>query len=590
MQCPGFVSIGFSLRLPLYSLLSAAAGGALADPRSRTMTAPPAATTLPVPAAPAPTKRRCRRPQRPRRIRTSRRQPRHLPASAPAAAANRLAHACSRPHRPPAAAASQPARRLPRPQCASGTRLRRHPPRCARCRPPMRRSPTNCTISPTANSTASSATRKTAPQIDAFYSGRNYAPLWITDGKANARANAAIAYLGHVDADGLDPADYPVPNFAAATTPAELADAEIKLTMSVITYAHHASIGRVHWSRVSADIEYTTTAPEPADVLAAIAGAQRHCLPRSTPTSRIRRAISRSRPSSPTSAPARSTKRHGADRQAARCSRSACRTTACRRLRERLGVLGDGGTTYDKAVAEAVKKFQQEHQIAATGTLTAATVEALNGKTPDHGADIILANMERWRWMPHQLPGDLCHRQSAGFHAARDARRQAGLDDQDRDRQAGHADAAHDGGHEIHHHQSDLERAALDRQPRISAGAGAGSDGARPHGTEGQPQSRRHGPHLAAAGRQERARPHPLQFPQQVPGLSARHAGQIPVRLRQAGAQPRLHAGAGSAALRRSAAVAGPPERRLHRRPHQEDDRRKAAKPISSSRPSSRST
>ena len=54
------------------------------------------------------------------------------------------------------------------------------------------------------------------------------------------------------------------------------------------------------------------------------------------------------------------------------------------------------------------------------------------------------------------------------------------------DRQAGNADADHDGGHEIHHHQSDLERAAVDHQSRISAGAGAGSDGARPHGLEGR--------------------------------------------------------------------------------------------------------
>ena len=73
-------------------------------------------------------------------------------------------------------------------------------------------------------------------------------------------------------------------------------------------------------------------------------------------------------------------------------------------LRERLGVLGDGGTTYDKALAEAVKKFQQEHQIAATGTLTAATIDAINGPRPDHVDDTIIANMERWRWMPHQLP------------------------------------------------------------------------------------------------------------------------------------------------------------------------------------------
>ena len=74
-------------------------------------------------------------------------------------------------------------------------------------------------------------------------------------------------------------------------------------------------------------------------------------------------------------------------------------------LRERLNVLGDGGTTYDKPVADAVKKFQQQRQIAATGTLTAATVDALNGKAArSRDSDIILANLERWRWMPHRFP------------------------------------------------------------------------------------------------------------------------------------------------------------------------------------------
>ena len=116
--------------------------------------------------------------------------------------------------------------------------------------------------------------KKDRMQIDAFYSGRNYKPLWIADGKANASATAAIAYLGHVDADGLFPSDYPVPNFAALSTPADLANAEIELTMSVITYAHHASIGRVAWSRVSADIAYDRPAPEPADVLATVADAK----------------------------------------------------------------------------------------------------------------------------------------------------------------------------------------------------------------------------------------------------------------------------------------------------------------------------
>ncbi len=239
-------------------------------------------------------------------------------------------------------------------------------------------------------------------QVDSFYSGRNYAPIWITDGKANARANATIAYLGHVDADGLDPADYPVPNFSAITDPAALANAEIQLTTSVITYAHHAAVGRVHWSRVSADIEYNEKAPDPADILAGIISA-----------SDVAATLDAYEPQTPGYI---ALKAKYADIRAGKTEKEADKIGSgpvlkvgmqddrVPALRERLNILGDGGTTYDKPVADAVKKVQQQRQIAATGTLTAATVEALNGKAPDHATDIILANLERWRWMPHHLP------------------------------------------------------------------------------------------------------------------------------------------------------------------------------------------
>ena len=244
--------------------------------------------------------------------------------------------------------------------------------------------------------------KKDRTQIDAFYSGRNYKPLWITDGKANARATAAIAYLGHVDADGLFPSDYPVPKFAALATPADLANAEIELTMSVIAYAHHASIGRVAWSRVSPDVEYNRPAPEPADVLAAIADAKD-----------VAAALDSYEPKTPGYL---ALKAKLAEIRAGKVDKGkpplasgpvlkvGMQDNRVPELRERLGVLGDGGTTYDKALAEAVKKFQHAHQIAATGTLTAATIDAINGPKPDHVEDTIIANMERWRWMPHQFP------------------------------------------------------------------------------------------------------------------------------------------------------------------------------------------
>ena len=56
--------------------------------------------------------------------------------------------------------------------------------------------------------------------------------------------------------------------------PATLAEAEITLTTSVITYAHHAQIGRVHWSRVSGDIFYDQNAPDPAEVLTRVRDAE----------------------------------------------------------------------------------------------------------------------------------------------------------------------------------------------------------------------------------------------------------------------------------------------------------------------------
>ena len=76
-------------------------------------------------------------------------------------------------------------------------------------------------------------------------------------------------------------------------------------------------------------------------------------------------------------------------------------------------------------------------------------------------------------------------------------------------------------------------------------------------------QPRRLGAHLSAAGRAQCARARPLQLPEQVPGLPARHAGQALVRARQARLQPWLHARAGPAEICRGAAVPGAPDRKL---------------------------
>ena len=242
------------------------------------------------------------------------------------------------------------------------------------------------------------------PAFDAYYAAHGYAPIWITDGKFNERAAAAIAYLGEVDADGLDPADYPVPNISASVSdPAALAEAEMRLSASVVTYAHHASVGRVHWSRVSSSILYEVKPPAPADVLAAMTDAKdvaatlAGCEPQSPNYVALKAKLADLRAGKTVAG-----KASIPNGPAPKIGSQDDRVPA---LRERLGLSGDG-TTYDKALADAVRKYQQERELKVSGLLTQQTIDSLNGRSPDRPVDTVLANLERWRWMPHDLGKD----------------------------------------------------------------------------------------------------------------------------------------------------------------------------------------
>ncbi|MCP2936699.1 hypothetical protein NK983_28840, partial [Salmonella enterica subsp. enterica serovar Typhimurium] len=87
--------------------------------------------------------------------------------------------------------------------------------------------------------------------VEKFYSARDFAPVWTQGGTLTAAAKGVVARLKDAASDGLNPSDYPVPDFAAATTPDTLADAELKLTSSMFDYARHAQSGRMHWSQAS---------------------------------------------------------------------------------------------------------------------------------------------------------------------------------------------------------------------------------------------------------------------------------------------------------------------------------------------------
>ena len=243
--------------------------------------------------------------------------------------------------------------------------------------------------------------RKNKPAVEAFYAARSYTPIWVENGAESGRGKAAATYLGGVDADGLDPGDYPVPSFANADAGA-LAEAELKFTAAVLTYARHAQIGRLHYSRVSADIFYDLVAPEPGAVLTKLADAKNiaEALDSYNPPQPGYKALKaklaemrgRTGDTGHTRIPFGKTLKPGME------------DPRIPLLRERLGVAGDNAnTTYDKTLAEAVKKFQRQRDLAPTGILNGATIDAFNGPRRDRDADIIIANMERWRWLPRDL-------------------------------------------------------------------------------------------------------------------------------------------------------------------------------------------
>jgi L,D-transpeptidase YcbB len=254
--------------------------------------------------------------------------------------------------------------------------------------------------------------------IEAFYSAHGYAPIWVSNNAENARAKAAISYLGQVETVGLDSSDYPTPDLKSASTPDALAEAELKLTASALTFARHAQIGRIHFTRVGADIQYDLAAPDPADVLAKLAAGtdadnildafnppQAEFKALKAKLAELRKGSSVSdykveeKPEPP--------RVHVPEGKILRPGMKDARVVA---LRKRLDIAGDKeNPLYDDAVRDAVKTFQTESDIGVDGNLGPNTVRALNGEHREarRGSadpiDTIIVNMERWRWVPRNL-------------------------------------------------------------------------------------------------------------------------------------------------------------------------------------------
>jgi len=249
--------------------------------------------------------------------------------------------------------------------------------------------------------------------VEKFYTAHDYAPIWTQGGSPTAAAKGVIARLNDAAADGLNPADYPAPDFAAATTPDALAEADLKLTASMLDYARQAQSGRMHWSQVSADIQYPEHPIDPNEVLAKITSATDASValesynPPQKLYKELKAKLAELRGETGGAAikiddgavlkytPARAKNAPEAEAQMS--------DPRVPQLRAKLGVENPSDDRYDAKVAAAVRKFQDSVDLKPTGVLDDRTIKALNTPKRDKQIDTVLVNMERWRWLPRDL-------------------------------------------------------------------------------------------------------------------------------------------------------------------------------------------
>jgi murein L,D-transpeptidase YcbB/YkuD len=248
--------------------------------------------------------------------------------------------------------------------------------------------------------------------VEKFYTARDYAPLWTQSGALTDSGKGVIARLKDAASDGLNASDYPVPDFAAATTPDALAEAELKLTASMLDYARQAQSGRMHYSQVSGDISYPEHPTEASEVLANVTTAKdaSAALDSYNPPQKLYKELKaklaelRGQGDGPVVqiadgpalkfTPARGKKQPAVEMEDARVPQ----------LRAKLGISENADDThYDAKVAEAVRRFQEGAELKGTGVLDERTVKAINSPKRDKQIDTVLVNMERWRWLPRQL-------------------------------------------------------------------------------------------------------------------------------------------------------------------------------------------
>ena len=249
----------------------------------------------------------------------------------------------------------------------------------------------------------------TRDAMRAFDATREFRPAFASPAGFVPVAEVALRRFAEAKADGLDPADYTRAGLlATGSTPEAIVQRELAFAEVILVYARHASGGRIDPARVHPrHVTVRPHTPEPASVLADMASsADAHATldgfhPPHPGFLALRRAL-------------------GVELAAAGARvvplvqrfpagpvlRAGMNDPRVALLRQRLQIASADGDTMDAGVVQAVRAFQSQRGLEPTGIVGPNTVRALNADIApplDRRIADIVANMERWRWLPRDL-------------------------------------------------------------------------------------------------------------------------------------------------------------------------------------------
>ncbi|WP_284315603.1 L,D-transpeptidase family protein [Labrys miyagiensis] len=285
-------------------------------------------------------------------------------------------------------------------------------PAPAQAAAPAEATPANPVAVALAGKLAEIATRGPyARAVSDFYSLRGGAPLWVENDALTPVAKGLVERMGHADEDGLDASAFRVPALDAlgkGDAKAD-ADAEIAVSLAVLTYIREASSGRVDTKEIGDDIVAAPNMPDPLAGLASVAIASDpvavldgynpiapQYLALKRKLAEVRAASAANAQTPPPVVPSGPTLKVGMS------------DTRVALLRTRLGVTASDADSdvYDEDLQKAVRDFQVRRNLKPNGALGPSTVAALNAALRQPRVNIedeIVANMERWRWLPHDI-------------------------------------------------------------------------------------------------------------------------------------------------------------------------------------------